>query len=154
MSQYDVINMVKGYLLLIRLIYKLKHQSDELVDHYQDSTLEGKSSSMQNYLVFRTNKSKYMLIYLSPIIVMLIVMILQHLTVNNFTWEYPSPDPYSLKPIPKCYGDDCLTLGVVYAGKKEPYMDTVLSHIKQANNFNDLDVRELPLNTSTVVQYI
>lgn len=72
---------------------------------------------------------------------MLIVMVLQHWTVQNFTWEYPNPDPYSLQPIPKCYGDDCLTLGVVYAGHKEPYMDSVVSYIKQANNFDDHDVR-------------
>jgi hypothetical protein len=67
--------------------------------------MEGTFSFIQNYLVFRTHKSKYLLIYLSPIMVMLIVMILQHWTVQNFTWEYPTPDPYSLQPIPKCYGD-------------------------------------------------
>jgi hypothetical protein len=80
--------------------------------------MEGTPHPIQNYLIVRANRSKYLLIYLSPLIVLTILMVLQSWTEANFKWVNANPQENYLDPIPKCSGEGCLTLGVIYNGKK------------------------------------
>ena len=121
---------------------------------YPHSPLESTHSLIQNYLIFTTHRRKYALIYMSPLLIMFIIMIMQSWVTKNFTWEYPEPSPYQLQPIPKCYGEDCLTLGIVYEGKKEPYMDTVISYVRTTNHLDTSDIREMPIASKDVMHYL
>jgi hypothetical protein len=59
---------------------------------------------MQNYLILKAHSNKYLLLYLSPLLVLLIVLALQTWTTSNFTWEILNPPSYSLPSIPRCSG--------------------------------------------------
>ena len=76
-----------------------------------------------------------MMIYISPAMILLLLMLLQAWTVHNFTWENSDPPERELTPIPSCSGEGCVTLGVVYQGKKEPYMGAVVEYLRKANNW-------------------
>lgn len=45
-------------------------------------------------------------------------------------------------------------MGVIHEGKKEPYMDSVITHIKNANGLDDKDVREMPVQAKDIMQYL
>lgn len=79
------------------------------------------------------NLRSYLALYFSPIIVLLTIMLYQHLVNKNNIWENPSPSPYSLDKIPLCQGTNCRTLAYAVVGDRQPYIDYVMTHVKQKN---------------------
>lgn len=80
----------------------------------QGVALESNSLPTQNFIVFKTHRNKYLLIYLSPLLVLLLLLVLQRWTEQNFTWENLNPAEFSLNPVPRCHGEGCITLGIIY----------------------------------------
>jgi len=66
--------------------------NDPIINSYglainsQDFVVEGKIYGIKNGLIFKTHSSKYVLIYLSPVFVLLLLLVLQGWTESNFTW--------------------------------------------------------------------
>lgn len=81
------------------------------------------------------------MLFLSPIVVMLAMIGLQYSASGIYSWENPSPDVFRLPPIPKCIGEDCISLAFATVGPKDPYINAVMDFVKEANNFGDSDVR-------------
>lgn len=108
--------------------------------------------SSKNAQIINHHRNKYFFIYFSPFFIMLLINVLQAWTDANFTWENSNPPEYQLDKIPKCYGDGCLTLGYIVSGTfsfiklgtREPYIDSILSHVRDKNDLNQDDIQ--PLN--------
>lgn len=56
--------------------------------------------------------------------------------------------------MPKCYGEGCLTLGYVVQGRRDPYIDAVLAHVKQENGLKDEDVRQMEMKAEDVIGWL
>lgn len=66
--------------------------------------------------------SKYALIYISPFLILLLILALQSWANTNFLWENYNPQVYSIPNLPKCYGQDCITLAYAVNGDEHPYI--------------------------------
>lgn len=66
--------------------------------------------------------SKYALIYISPFLILLLILALQSWANTNFLWENYNPEIYSIPNLPKCYGEGCLTLAYAVNGDEHPYI--------------------------------
>ena len=66
------------------------------------------------------------MLFLSPLFVMLAMISLQYSASGIYLWENANPDIYSLPKIPKCIGEDCITLAYATVGPKDPYIDDVM----------------------------
>ena len=69
-------------------------------------------------------------------------MFLQNWANTNFLWENLDPEIQQIPPIPKCYGDDCLTLAYAVNGNDHPYINHTIDYIKNKNGLTDLDVKK------------
>jgi hypothetical protein len=81
-----------------------------------DSSQESTSLSIQDIRIQVVNWKAYLLLFLSPIAVMLTMIGLQYSASSLAYWENPSPDVYSLPQMPKCIGDDCVSLAYAVLG--------------------------------------
>lgn len=97
-------------------------------------------------LIIHDNLWKYVLIYLSPMLILLLIQLLQVWANSNFIWENVDPSVEDIPPIPKCYGEDCLTLAYAINGEDHPYINHTIQHIKQANNLSDDQVQKWNTN--------
>ena len=103
-------------------------------------------------LIIRDNLAKYLLIYFSPILILLLILLLQAWANSNFIWENVNPDIEDIPSIPKCYGEDCLTLAYTVNGEDHPYIDHTIEHIKRVNNLPDDQVKKWNTNVEQTLK--
>jgi hypothetical protein len=71
-----------------------------------------------------------------------------------YYWENPTPDVFTLPPMPKCIGKDCVSLAYAVIGEKDPYIDDVMEFVKKDNNFNDSDVKEWKMTPNEIMKHL
>lgn len=53
---------------------------------------------------------------MSPILILFMIQMLQLWANSNFIWENLDPETREIPHIPRCYGEDCVTLAYVVNG--------------------------------------
>lgn len=81
----------------------------------------------------RASLKKYVLIYLSPLLVLLLISMLQSWANSNLIWERLDPPVSPIPPIPKCYGEGCVTLAYCVGEKEEAYIEAAMEYVKKSN---------------------
>lgn len=85
----------------------------------------------KNYLLFKRNWKSLLAEVLVPFLICAYIVGVQ--LVSNIATERRQPDPeiVRLDNIPKCWGEDCITLAVAYTDGNKPWTEYVLAHIAE-----------------------
>ena len=67
-----------------------------------------------------------------------------------------NPSIFSIDTIPKCYGDECITIGIGYtANQRTPLTEYVINYL--SNNYNleiNKDIQEIATNYNDLISYL
>mmetsp|Transcript_23109 Transcript_23109/g.41251 ORF Transcript_23109/g.41251 Transcript_23109/m.41251 type:complete len:901 (-) Transcript_23109:1806-4508(-) len=91
----------------------------------------------KNFLLFKRNWKSLLAEVLVPFLICAYIVFVQEIANIATERTQPAPETLQLDTIPKCWGDDCITLAVAYTDGDKPWTDYVLNHIAQNN---DLDL--------------
>ena len=91
--------------------------------------------STKNILIFSRNKYITFLLLACPFFVCLYLQQVQSI-VDNYalTLGNANPDEISLSKIPKCIGDDCISLGIGLTSGKTDLTDYIVNYISKTSN--------------------
>lgn len=87
----------------------------------------------KQYLLFKRNIKSTLFQLLTPVFICIFLLALQQFAtygfMNNVT---PHPPTISVSKIPKCFGSDCITLGIAFTNKtRTPLSQYVIKHIEE-----------------------
>ena len=117
---------------------------------------ETSALAMKNYLIFSRNKYLTLTLIISPFFICLYLQKVQTIVETYTTHlENAHPSEYQLS-IPKCRGQDCLTIGVGLTGGENDFSTYIIDHISHSSSLKkDIDIKVLSTqNTTSFIEYI
>ena len=77
--------------------------------------LQTKLLMWKQYLIFTRNLKSTLFQVFTPVLICIFLVLLQQLANYSMsTMVVRTPDVLTLNSIPKCYGTDCITIGIAY----------------------------------------
>jgi len=83
----------------------------------------------KNFLLYRRNYRTILFQILTPIIICIFLVILQEIAEDALDYSNLNTQVYGMDTFPKCYGKDCITLGVATTGSQNNFTSYILKHI-------------------------
>lgn len=92
---------------------------------------------LKNFLVFSRNYISTLFVLFSPLFICLLLLLLQYIA-NSVANENEINPPITKNPnLPRCTGEDCVTLGYGIIGEKTEWIDYALEYVAKKNGLNE-----------------
>lgn len=138
---------------------KPKKQSPSVCLKYCLKKLTNEVSALtrKNFLIFSRNKYITFLLLICPFFICVYLNQIQ-IIVDQYTESLANPHPreISISQIPKCFGNNCITLGIGLTGGPTEWTDYVIDHIAKSSGLKkNKDIRVLTSqNPQNFTKYI
>jgi ABC-type multidrug transport system ATPase subunit len=118
---------------------------------------ETSALAKKNYLIFSRNKYLSLMLIICPFFICLYLQRIQN-TIEIYTTSLsdPYPEEVNISKIPKCFGQDCLSLAIGLTGGRNELSEYIVDHISHKSGLNkEKDVKIVTYTNSTsFIEYI